>query len=85
MSHDPEADRIAAKLAETVKETAEKLAEVEAKKFTVDKDALKEALKEWMDEKYATLGKWSAASIAVAALGALVWVILVTSGWKPPV
>jgi hypothetical protein len=37
------------------------------------KAALKEALKEWLDEKFAQLGKWSMGAIAVAALGLLAW------------
>ena len=45
------------------------------------KDALKEALKEWLDEKFATFGKWSAASIAAAGLGVLAWLILTMNGW----
>lgn len=45
------------------------------------KDALKEALKEWLDEKFAVFGKWTAAGIAVAALGALAWLILTMNGW----
>lgn len=45
------------------------------------KDALKEALKEWLDEKFATFGKWSAAGIAAAALGALAYFMLSMNGW----
>ena len=46
-----------------------------------DKDALKEALKEWLDEKFAMFGKWSMASIAAAGLAALAWLILTANGW----
>lgn len=45
------------------------------------KDALKEALKEWLDEKFATFGKWSLGAIGAAALGALAWFILTANGW----
>lgn len=45
------------------------------------KEALKEALYEWMDDKFALLGKWTAGSIAVAMLGAIVWFILTMEGW----
>lgn len=45
------------------------------------KDALKEALKEWMDEKFASFGKWSLGAIATAALGLLAYLILTTNGW----
>lgn len=40
------------------------------------KAAMKAAIKEWMDERYATFGKWSAAGIAVAALGALAYFLV---------
>lgn len=43
--------------------------------------AMKEAIKEWMDEKYAAFGKWAFASIAVAAFGALIYFILSANGW----
>jgi hypothetical protein len=45
------------------------------------KQATKEAIKEWMDEKFALLGLWSLRTILVAALGALTYFILATSGW----
>lgn len=46
-----------------------------------EKAAIKEALKEWLDEKFATFGKWSAAALAAAALTALVYFILILNGW----
>jgi hypothetical protein len=46
------------------------------------KAALKEALKEWLDEKFSSLGKWALGSIAAAGLAALVYFILTTSGWQ---
>jgi phage terminase small subunit len=45
------------------------------------KQAMKEALKEWMDEKFVEVGKWSVMTIAVAALGALTYFILTANGW----
>lgn len=36
------------------------------------KEVNKEAIKEWMDEKFAQLGVWSAKVIVIAALGALI-------------
>lgn len=45
------------------------------------KAALKEAIKEWMDEKFAEFGKWSFRGIFIAALGALTYFILTTNGW----
>ncbi len=43
--------------------------------------ALKEALKEWLDEKFSQLGKWSLGTIVAAALAALTYFILKMNGW----
>jgi hypothetical protein len=45
------------------------------------KAALKEAIKEWMDEKVLLLGKWSLRTIASAAVFALAYFILTMNGW----
>lgn len=45
------------------------------------KEAMKEAIKEWMDAQFARLGKWSAGGIIVAALGALGYFIMTMNGW----
>lgn len=45
------------------------------------KQVLKDALKEWLDEKFAELGKWSFRTISVIALGALTYFILQVNGW----
>lgn len=45
------------------------------------KAALKEALKEWLDDQFATFGKWSLGAIAAAGLCALAWFILTANGW----
>lgn len=43
---------------------------------------VKEALKEWLDEKWAAFGKWSIRGILAAGLAAIVTLILmVKSGW----
>lgn len=39
------------------------------------KEIVKEALKEWLDEKFRDFGKWSAAAIAASALAAIVYFI----------
>lgn len=48
----------------------------------VTKEAVKEALKEWLDEQFARVGKWTVHGIIAAALAALVYFILVHNGWR---
>lgn len=48
------------------------------------RNALKKALKEWMDEKFAEVGRWTIHGILVAALVALAYFILASHGWTPP-
>lgn len=45
------------------------------------KQALREFLKEWLDEKFQLVGKWSVRGIALAGFAALVYFILTHSGW----
>ena len=45
------------------------------------KQALKEALKEWLDERFAVLGKWSFGTMAAIALAALTYFVLQINGW----
>jgi len=49
------------------------------------KAALKEALKEWLDQKFSEFGKWSAIGIACMALVVATWLALKFAGWQPPV
>jgi hypothetical protein len=48
------------------------------------KALLKEALKEWLDEKYAAAGRWTVNGLLVALVGAACWMILWKAGWTPP-
>jgi hypothetical protein len=45
------------------------------------KRALKEAMREWLDEQFARFGRWSFYGLMSAGLVALVYAILTTSGW----
>ena len=45
------------------------------------KRALKEALKEWLDERFALFGKWSFAAAAALLLAGAVYFILISQGW----
>lgn len=49
------------------------------------KAALKQAIKEWLDEKFAEFGRWSMGAVLAAGLAALVYFILVMNGWQKPV
>lgn len=48
------------------------------------KEALKEALHEWLDQKFMQFGKWSFWGLMALSFGALIYVILRTQGWTPP-
>lgn len=46
------------------------------------KDVLKEALKEWLDDKFTAFGKWSFYGLCSAGMFALIYFILTINGWK---
>lgn len=48
------------------------------------KEALKEGINEWLDAKFAALGKWSVGALAAAALAGLVYLALAGLGWHKP-
>ena len=48
------------------------------------KAVFKEALNEWLEAKYSTLGKWTLATISVAAFGAVLYILLML-GWRPSI
>lgn len=48
----------------------------------ITKEAHKEALKEWLDEKFAQFGRWSVTTIAAMVLAALIYFMLFTNGWQ---
>ena len=45
------------------------------------KAALKEGLHEWLDEMFATFGRWSLTGLAAAGLAGLVYLALAGAGW----
>jgi hypothetical protein len=57
-------------------------------KAAVLKVAVKEALKEWLDEKWtvatSTFGKWALGAIAAAVLAAFLYLVLWANGWRQP-
>lgn len=46
------------------------------------KQIMKEAVKEWMNEQFVALGKWTARAVAAAIFGALALFALSVNGWK---
>lgn len=38
----------------------------------LDKEVIKEAFKEWLDEKYAEFGRWALKSVAALLFGAII-------------
>lgn len=45
------------------------------------KAAFKEAMTEWLDEKFAMLGRWTFRGIAAALVVGLLYLILALNGW----
>ncbi|HEY1723949.1 MAG TPA: hypothetical protein VGF89_00895 [Steroidobacteraceae bacterium] len=48
------------------------------------KRAIKEAVDEWLDEKFAQVGKWTVRGIIVTLFGAAVWFIVWSRGLRFP-
>ena len=46
------------------------------------KQALKEALREWLDDAFATFGKWTLSGIVVLAFAGCVYLALKGQGWS---
>lgn len=47
------------------------------------KAVVKEALKEWLDEKFLLFGKWTAAGFAALLFAAGCYFVLKMNGWEP--
>lgn len=47
----------------------------------IQKEAVKEALQEWLDKQFATLGRWTFRGICAMGFAGLVYVWLTSSGW----
>ncbi|MFZ6734755.1 hypothetical protein ACO0LG_22720 [Undibacterium sp. Ji42W] len=46
-----------------------------------EKEAMKEALQEWLDKQFAEFGRWTLKGLAAAGLVALIALILMSQGW----
>lgn len=47
----------------------------------IQKQAIKEGIKEWMDQQYQKFGKWALGMFFSAVFFALIYFILTTNGW----
>ncbi len=45
------------------------------------KEAVKEAIREWLDEKYASFGKWSLHGLLAMLLAGCVYLFMISQGW----
>lgn len=48
----------------------------------LQKEAVKEGIKEWMDDNFMSFGKWTAVSFACILFAALLHFVLWTKGWR---
>jgi len=48
------------------------------------KEIIKEALKEWLDEQFAKLGRWTLTGIAAAGFFVVMYLWLSLHGWRGP-
>jgi hypothetical protein len=47
----------------------------------IHKEAVKEALQEWLDKQFATLGKWTLGGLMSMGFAVLVYLYLAQNGW----
>jgi hypothetical protein len=48
----------------------------------IQKEVIKEAIKEWLDDQFAIFGKWVLGSILVLVFTGMVYLALIGMGWK---
>jgi len=46
-----------------------------------EKELMKQAIKEWMDDAFTEFGKWTFKGLLVAAFAGCVWLALKGQGW----
>lgn len=49
----------------------------------LQKEAVKAALKEWLDQQFAAVGRWTVGGLISIALVGIAWLFLASHGWKP--
>ncbi len=50
-------------------------------KAALQKEAVKEALQEWLDKQFATFGKWTFTGLVSAAFAGMIYLWLAGHGW----
>ena len=50
-------------------------------KAEAEKELIKEAISEWLDKQFATLGKWTLAGLCSAGLAVIAYLLLTSQGW----
>lgn len=50
----------------------------------LQKAAIKEAIQEWLDKQFTTLGKWTLKGLASAALAVFIYLYAAAHGWVVP-
>ncbi len=48
------------------------------------REVFREAINEWINDKFREFGKWSIKGLAALAFGVLIYFVLVQHGWTPP-
>lgn len=48
------------------------------------REAVREGIRDFLDEKFREFGKWSLGGLAAMGLAAIIYLILFAYGWKPP-
>lgn len=48
------------------------------------KEAIKEAISEWLDKQFTTLGKWTLKGLASAGLAVFIYLYAAAHGWVVP-
>lgn len=46
------------------------------------KEAMKQAIKEWLDERFNQFGRWTFNALAAAFFAALIYFVLKMNGWQ---
>jgi hypothetical protein len=52
-----------------------------AAREAITKDVVKQALKEWLDQRYMEVGRWTVSAFFLAVFAGLIYLALVAEGW----